>query len=200
MEIFSRDFTLREKILLLVLSVLLLGLAYYQFVDQPVRSATSKADADREVMEIELPAVEKKVEKLEGMKKELDQVSLEKHASTMGSYNNSKAEMQMLNDILEMADQYTISFTDVTRDGDQVRRNFTLQFSAGSYETMTKILSELTNGEYRCLLGNVQCSSENGNVLKGRVTVSATATFYETMVGGTPDSLLPEDDSQTEAE
>ncbi|MGN0169643.1 MAG: hypothetical protein ACI39H_02650 [Lachnospiraceae bacterium] len=183
--------------MLLILCVLLLGFAYYQFVDQPVRSAIQKANEDREIMEIELPAVQTKVDRLENMKRELEQVSSDEHVSIMGSYNNSKAEMKMLNDILEAADQYSISFTDVTRDGDQVRRNFTLQFSTGNYNTMTKILSDLTNGEYRCSLGNVQCSSENGNVLNGRVSVNATATFYETMVGGTSDSLLPQDSSES---
>ena len=41
----------------------------------------------------------------------------------------------------------------------------------------------------RCLIGDMRCSTDE----EGLVTVSETATFFETMVGGTPDSLLPED-------
>ena len=46
MKAFSRSFTLKEKILLLLLSLVLIGLAYYQFVDQPVRSALVQAQAE----------------------------------------------------------------------------------------------------------------------------------------------------------
>ena len=191
MKIFSRDFTLKEKILLLILCILLLGLAYYQFVDQPVRSAIQTANAEREIMETELTAVQAKLMKLEQMKNELD--ALPSNVSIMGSYNNSKAEMAMLNDILEATDQYSISFTDVTREGDQICRNFTLQFTTENYSTMEKVLTELVNGKYRCLLSDVHCASKSGDVRQGQVSVSATATFYETMVGGTPDAALPED-------
>ena len=48
MKVLSRSFSLKEKILLLLLSLILVGLAYYQFVDQPVRSALATAGLDRD--------------------------------------------------------------------------------------------------------------------------------------------------------
>lgn len=129
------------------------------------------------------------------MKEELDEVSSGENVSIMGSYNSSKAEMEMLDDILKKADLYSIAFTDMTREGDQIRRNFTLQFTAASYTAAAQILRELACGEYRCLLGDVHCTAESQNILDGQVAVSATATFYETMVGGKPDVGLPEDSS-----
>lgn len=146
MKVFSRDFTLKEKILLLFLCLLLVGLMYYQFVDQPVRRAITNARTEKEEMETELVAVQAKVARLEKMKKELEEVSSRSDVSIMGSYNSSKAEMKMLNDILERADQYAITFTDVTREGDQIRRNFTLQFTAANYAAATQILTELAHG------------------------------------------------------
>ncbi|MGN0403841.1 MAG: hypothetical protein ACI4F1_01340 [Bariatricus sp.] len=200
MKIFSRDFTLKEKILLLILCLILVGLAYYKFVDQPVRDAIATANAERESMEVELTAVQAKVIKLETMRTELDAIASGNNASMMGSYNNSKAEMKMLNDILDRAEQYSISFTDITRNGDQIRRNFTLQFRASSYDNAMTILRELARGEYRCMVNEVRCTAEEGSVLSGPVSISATATFYETMVGGTPDAGLPEDSSAVPAQ
>lgn len=196
MKVFSRDFTLREKILLLFLCVLLVGAMYYQFVDQPVRRAVQNAKSEKERMETELSAVQTKIAGLEEMKKELEEVSSEENVSIMGSYNSSKAEMKMLNDILERAEQYSITFTDVTREGDQIRRNFTLQFTTSGYAAATQILTDLVHGEYRCLLGDVHCIAEQQNILDGQISISATATFYETMVGGKPDAGLPEDSSE----
>ena len=46
MKILSRDFTLKEKLLMLLLGLVLVGLAYYNFVDQPVRTSLASAEAE----------------------------------------------------------------------------------------------------------------------------------------------------------
>ncbi|MGN0466969.1 MAG: hypothetical protein ACI4F9_11570 [Lachnospiraceae bacterium] len=198
MKIFSRDFTRKEKISLLILSILLLVLSYYKFVDQPVRDAIIAAESEAANLEVELTAVQAKIATLEKMKRELDDLSSESNVGIMGSYNNSKAEMEMLNDILNAADEYSISFADVTRNGDQVRRNFSIQFTVSDYPTATRILSELTKGTYRCLLSDVRCNSSKGNIMEGAVSVSAAATFYETMIGGREDAGLPKNSIEEE--
>ncbi|MCR5295512.1 MAG: hypothetical protein K6E30_10155, partial [Lachnospiraceae bacterium] len=55
-----------------------------------------------------------------------------------------------------------------------------------------EIISQLEESPYRCLLGDISCSLHEGDE-NAEVSVSATATFYETLVGGTPDSGLPEE-------
>lgn len=193
MKVLSRDFTLKEKLLLLLLGLILVGLAYYQFVDQPVRSALDAAHAEAESLTVELQTVQAKLARMRRMRSELEDVTAGGTASEMGSYNNSKAEIASLNDILSEALQYSITFANATRNGDQIRRNFTLQFTTDSYETMEHMLTQLAENHYRCLIGEVRCTaSRDGNVMIGNITVNATATFFETMVGGTPDAGLPE--------
>ncbi len=194
MKILSRDFTLAERILLVLLSVVLLGLLYYQFVDQPVRTSISSARTERDSLQMELDTVTAQVNQLSSMQSELDQLKTQDNVNRMASYNNSKAELALLNDALRAANTFAISFADVTRDGNQIRRNFSLQFTASDYATMKQIFSDLTNGPYRCLIGDISCSVNNQNDVTG-LSVSATATFYETMVGGTPDAGLPADTS-----
>ena len=58
MKVLSRDFTLKEKILLLILSLALIGLAYYQFIDQSVRSELAIAQSEKESLQVELDAVQ----------------------------------------------------------------------------------------------------------------------------------------------
>ena len=194
MKILSRDFTPMEKILLTVLGVLLIVLVYYRFVDQPVRTAINTAVSERETLQAELNALNVRLEHLDRMEAELSEIHREGAASRMPSYNNSKEELQLLNDVLSVTTQYVIHFADVTRDGDQIRRDFTLQFTCPDYATMEQVLSGLANSPYRCLIGDVNCAISSKEP-EGSVAVSATATFYETMVGGTPDSGLPEDKS-----
>ena len=198
MKALSRDFSLKEKILLLFLCLVLVGLAYYQFVDRPVRESLAAAQAEADSLTVELTAVQSKLELMRRMRDEVEDITAGGTASEMGSYNNSKEELAYLNDILQAADQYTISFSEVTRDGDQIRRNFALQVTAESYEAMETILSRLYGSHYRCLIGDIRCSAPERNVygvLEGRISVNATATFFETLVGGVPDAGLPADQS-----
>lgn len=193
MKVLSRDFTLRESILIAVLGVILVVLFYYQFVDQPVRTAIRSAEAEKQSLQVELEAVQAKVAQVEAMSSELESIEASGKKSRMESYNNSKAELALLNDILESTENYSISFSSVTRDGDQIRRAFSLQFVAKDYATVEKILAELAKSPYRCLVGDISCSGGIEVGTGSQVSVGTTATFYETMVGGTPDGGLPAD-------
>ena len=207
MKIMSRDFTTKEKVLLLILCLILIGLAYYRFVFIPCRDAIDAAHSERDMLETELIVASAKEGQLRKMKEELDSLGELQSASRMESYNNAKAELTMLNNVLENADDYAISFSNVTKDGEQIRRNFTLTFETGSFAAAKKIVAELTKSEYRCLLGDMQYSvilrrlgkDESAAVVREiediryaeSVSVTTTATFFETMYGGTPDAGLP---------
>jgi hypothetical protein len=198
MKRLSRDFTVREKALLIFLSLVLLGLFYYQFVDQPVRTALNTAQSEKDSLQTELDAVNLQIARLTQMQDELSSIKGSNTVSMMASYNNSKAELALLNDALTAASKYTVTFANVTRDGDQIRRDFTLQFTAPNYETVERILSQLAVSPYRCLIGDITCTTSNANRDRDttEVDVSATATFHETMVGGVADAGLPADTSQ----
>ena len=189
MKIMSRDFTLSEKIMLLILALILLGLVYYWFVDQTVRSSITASNIEAESIQTQMDAVEKRILYLQSLQNSMDELEDAGNLSWMGSYNNSKAEVAFLNDILADTQEYSISFAAVTRSGDQIRRNFTLKFQTRNYKAAQDIIVRLCSGTDRCLVGDIKCS-----IAKDRkVTTSASATFFETMVGGTPDAGLPAD-------
>ena len=188
MKIMSRDFTTAEKLLLVVLALILVGLVYYRFVDQTVREAIANNEADAQMYQTQLTAVEGNLARLQSVKKEMDALEEEGNLSWMGSYNNSKEEVAFLNDILADTLKYSIAFADVTRSGDQIRRGFTLQYTCANYKAAQDIALRLCQGKNRCLVGDMQCKYD-GSL---NVEIRATATFYETMVGGIPDAGLPQ--------
>lgn len=198
MKIWSRDFTRFEKILLLVLSLLLVGLVYYQFIDRPVRQAIASSKAECESIESELTVVTAQADHLEQLKNEMDDIKSSGMTSYMGSYNNSGPELAMLNDVLSDTQQYTITFANVTRSNDQIRRDFSLQFRTGDYFSMRNIIERLCESEYRCLITQMRCTTTY-NEKEQYVTANLIATFYETMVGGKPDAGLPEDTAAAES-
>ena len=186
MKFLSRDFTEREKAVLLALILLLMGLAYYNLVDQVVRRQMAEAIAEREQLQTDLTQLQTQLAEMRRMQQELEDLNGKGGPSYLASYNNIKAEMTLLNEILEPATQYSISFAGVARSGDLIRRNISLQFTVPNFYSARSILEQLEYSEYRCLLGDISYGS-NSN----QVSVSLSCTFYETMVGGVPDQNLP---------
>lgn len=197
MKIMSRDFTTKEKVLLLILAAILILAGYYLFVDQPVRSALDSAKSQQEELNTELLVLQSRAASLSSMQSELDDIEKSGKLGKMGSYNNSKAELDELNDILKETKAYDINFNDVTRDGDLIRRSFSLTYTAPDYDKAADIITQLCEGEWRCLISDLQFIADKDNLEEGDVKVGVTATFYETMEGGTPDSGLPADTSET---
>ena len=192
MKNMNREFTTREKLLILLLCLILVGLAYYQFVDQPVRTALNNAHAERDSLLTELTAVNAKLTVMRRMRDEMEDITAGGTVSEMKSYNNSKPEIALLNDILRGTPDYTITFADVTRDNDQIRRNFSLTFVSDKYASIQRIVKQLSESPYRCLIGDLKISVTRGKTMEeGPINVNATATFFETMVGGVEDAGLP---------
>lgn len=193
MKLMSRNFSTKEKILLAVLAIALIGLLYYNFVYSKISKAAAAAQAEAKSLQSELDVAQARVDRIKNMQTEMNGYKSTGLVSKMGSYNNSKLETAFLNTVLSNVADYTISFEDVNRNGNQIRRNFSLQYKVQSYAEAEKIMKDLTSGEYRCLISDVNCSVGDS----GMTTVSLNGTFYETMVGGTPDSALPADEADT---
>lgn len=193
MKIMSRNFTQSEKILLVVLALVLFGLVYYRFVYLNIQDSISNSKAEAQSLQSEMEISQTKLAKMKKMKEELNGIKKTGDISRMESYNNSKEETAFLSDILSDTKDYNIAFADVTRNGDQIRRSFTLQYRTRNYAEAEAIMKKLCQGRYRCLIGDVNCSIAEDKV----ATISMTATFFETMVGGTPDSGLPKDEAET---
>ena len=189
MKSISRNFTLTERILIVVLVLVLLGLMYYQFVARPVHEATDKYKAEAQSLEIEIDTAQQRAAKLRSLQDTLDELEAQGKLSYMGSYNNSKPEVRFLNDLLADTLTYSIDFASVTRSGSQIRRNFKLKYSTGGFRKAREILENLQKGDNRCLISNIAC----GISASGLTVVEANATFYETMEGATPDAGLPAD-------
>ena len=193
----NRRFSAKETVLIVILILILAGLGYYQYIDRPIREDLANAAAEKNNLEMELVTVQAQVAVMTRMETEIEDIEKSGTVSVMRSYNNAKEELKLLNEIFRDK-EFTVRFSDVTRDGDQIRRPFSLSFIVSDFYEMEAILTELADAEIRCLLGDVRCTvTQTRYVREGvvyyepTVTVNASATFYETMVGGTADAGLP---------
>lgn len=193
MKIMSRNFTRTEKILLVLFTIIIIGLLYYKFIYVAVNDSIFSSQSEAQSLETELATAKARAEQITKMEAELEDIKHQPNVSRMASYNNSKVETAFLNTVLAGIPDYSISFAEVTRNGDQIRRSFTLQFRCKNYKTAQRIMRDLNACEYRCLIGDVNCSIADN----GECTMAMSATFYETMVGGKADSALPKDEAET---
>lgn len=198
MKNITRNFTGKEKAIIAVMLVILLFLAYNQFVDKPINKSIEDEKAEQESLRVQIEAVNKKILGLQQMKNELDELnSSGEKPIEMKPYNGSKEERYFLASVLKNTKGWDISIGDCTRSGDQIRRQFSVTFTTETYKKMEWFLTQLTKCPYRCIINSAKCSIQDTRNAEGEeepeVVVKLTATFFETMVGGTPDEALPKD-------
>lgn len=93
MKIMSRDFTTREKALLLVLTLILICAGYYLVVDQPVRSAINEAKSQQDELNTDLCFFRRKQTLLSRMQSDWDSL---KRTELLGKWEVTTTQKQSL--------------------------------------------------------------------------------------------------------
>lgn len=197
-----------EIVLILILTALVLGLVYYQFVYKYFNDAKERYNTDDLMLQIEQEQLLQK--NIQDMKAEIEQ-NKGNETGEVATYDNLKNEINALNDIFADADSFSFGFDQATANGTAVRRVINANFTAADYKTAKQIIQNLHDCEYRCLITDVSITSagpqnENEpqsydrqpNLNSDKINVSLTVTFFETLYDAkTTDGLLVEDGGDT---
>ncbi|MEG0779313.1 MAG: type II secretion system protein GspM [Oscillospiraceae bacterium] len=183
----NRAFSRREKVMLGVLVVLILGAVYYFLTFQPLQARIAAAEvrsADAQdamlVEETRAAMRTKMLAEIASMKAAGQQLSAE-----IPLYNNLRSVMQQLNTILGLAQSYDIGFSEVEEGTRIIKRPIQISFTAKNYADAKKIVLNLSRCRYRCTIDSVDVSVEESaedrldDVVTQPVRVNATVTFYE---------------------
>jgi len=177
-----REFSKREKVLMLVLVLLILVLLYYVVVQKTIVNNTRTAQLRINDAQAELDIEEIKLEKLLFMQEKLNAIKEgeEVSVSRIADYDNIQPLMIELNNILARARGYNLSFVEIDFTEGLARRTINMSFSADSYAAAKGIVEALTTCKYKNLIGSVGFSSSGQDDLKvGPVSVQLDITFYE---------------------
>ena len=188
---------LRRTLLFVLIGIglVLIGTTYYFLVYTEVETDIRELRAAQAETQQEIEDLQQQLLLMNKMQAEMDRLdSTPGSIGRMASYNASAEEVAMLHRALISAVDYSITFREVTRQGDQIRRSFALDFTATDYTTATGIVHRLLQNDIRCMIGDISCSNDYSRELGTEtIRLSLDATFYETMVDGTPDAGLPAD-------
>lgn len=178
----SRQFTAREKILILVLALLMLAALYVKVVYMDVSSVMAQYPLNMAEAEEEYAVEKQKNDVLKIMQRELEQIALgSKEVKEIPAYDNSKNIINELNQILLTTDDFTLTFLPLEEDATMVRRKIVLSFAVSSYSEAKKVVAAIDDMQYRCLVTSMVFTSKE-TVKTSGVQGSLEATFLETKI------------------
>jgi len=177
----QREFSKREKILLLILVVLILSLLYYILVYKTIAENISAVKLETQDIQSELAIENARLSNMSSMQAELDSFLSggELIVAEIPDYDNIQLLMKEFNQILSQAISYNLTLSNIDFTQGIARRPVNMTFSANSYIMAKEILANLVNCKYRNLLGALNISAPSGNLGQGVITVKLDITFYE---------------------
>ena len=193
----NRAFTKREKVLLLVLVMILLGLVYYRFVRLPVQERIAAADTT--VLEQQMEMEQQKSAIIQQMQEDIENGQKE-DTGIVASYDNLKAESAALNTIFAQATSFNFSFEQPVATDDAVRRTINISFTATNYQIARRIIQQVHDCAYRCLITDISVGADSdkmqqyANLENSTISGSMSVTFYETLNGATTTNGLTTSD------
>lgn len=186
----NREFTSREKILMLVLVILLMAVGYGKFYYAPLAARTANAKAQLAETTDNIMIENVRYQRMQEMQAELEQQKETQQGTDIiiPVFNNIESVMVQLDAILSQSDEYSLSFSPVSSisaEDNLVLRPIQMTFQAKNYSVAKKILSYLDLCPYRCSISDVSLSAENDVYQNSPVSANLTVTFYERL----PDSM-----------
>ena len=172
----------REVFMLVFLVVLVIGVGYYLGFYTPLQNELSSISVQSGEADTQIATAMAKVNKMNTMQAELDEIfaNAGDDITEIAPYDNKEVVLNQLYGILGRTQDYSLSFTDPdVQDDGTVRRNISMNFHCESYADAKEVIRDLTDSQWRCLVGNLSISSDDEDMMETGVTVSATITFFE---------------------
>lgn len=164
----------REKVMLAVLFVMLIGAAYYLLFLTPNTEKKASLEAEIASMDDQLVMAQARAVGLKQMQQELEAMKAsDTEIKEVPPFDNSKKLMESLHLILGQAVQYTVNFSGISEEDGIVRRNVNLSYQCTTYDAARTILQNIHDGKYPCVLLDVSIGGEE------TYAVSASLTFFE---------------------
>lgn len=142
----NRPFTTREKVMLVILSLLIIGICYYKFLLEPINDQIEQynqmAAGEQDIITQNMALIQKKKE----MEQELEAIFAENpDPDPIPNYDNSGVLMMEIHSILDGTVDYTLSFSDTSllSGGYLLRRPLELEFSVDTYSQARAIINRL---------------------------------------------------------
>lgn len=179
-DFLSRNFTRREKTMIVVLLAALLVGLYFLAVHYPVVNRMEQIEQETAEVDGLIETAEGKAAEYTAMKQELDKIlsQPEEDVTVMPPYNNVESLMSRLDAIFHGTNA-NFSFGQAAITDHVAARKINFSCSAKDYQEARRLLRDVTGTGWRCLLDSFTLAPVNGSLFGSELQVSGVITFYE---------------------
>ncbi len=176
----KRAFTTREKILLLILALLIIGIGYFKLILEPINDSITEYQAKTAAEQDEMIGNTALISRMNAMRAELDEIYASDDARPLPTFSNSDQLLVELNQILLPCNEYTLNFASTSvLDGNYiVCRPLNLTFTAENYPLARSILDDLHESDDINQISDLSLRFRED----GTVEVTLTISFFELIV------------------
>jgi len=164
----------RERLLLVVLVLMLVGCAYYYLFFTKVNEKIAANEAEIVINEDQVIVLDAKIAKMNKMQEEL--VVLREDAEfkkPIPEFDNSESLMSQLYDIIDEAKSYGATFATPTNDGHIYRRDVVITFSVTTYDQARELINQISDINLRSVVKDLTISYGD------YCNVTMKVTFFE---------------------
>lgn len=188
MKQIKKGLSKRDRILLVLLALVVVGVVYYFLVYKPTTERIAALQAQQAQVQTEIDALTTKAALLAKMKNELP--GLQESNKAVAAYDNLKPVMAALNGIMMPSQEFDITFStqSLEEGGDLIRRDVKISFLCENYARAKRIINDLDDIAFRCQISSVSITSEGqtgaggeADLNQGAVRGAVSITFFETV-------------------
>lgn len=173
----NRKLTLRERMMLLALALIVIALGYYNLLLRPINEQIAEYNSNTEIEQAELATDMALLAKKSKMESALTEFRKNTDAKPIPLFDNSQKLMLELYEALADATDYSLGFSQGTKtEGYIILRPISITFSTGTYAQSRAIIDALCESEYMNKISdlNIQTSSSRAGV-----QTSLVITYFE---------------------
>lgn len=176
----KRELSVREKVLLAILIVLILIVGYYKLILTPINERVESCGEQSAVLEQEITEKMVVLREINKMEEKTAEIKASGEARAIPYFDNSTDLMVELHSILKNTLEYTLNFDDLSDENYIKLRPAELSFHTKTYEEARKIIDQLYQGENIMKVRDVNIRIGKGN--SATVYVSLKLCYYELIV------------------
>ena len=156
----KRAFTTREKVMLLVLTVLLIVIAYFKLILEPINNSIDEYQSETAAEQDEILQNTELLTRMNQMQKELEEIYAAGDPTPIPNYDNSGKLLVELNSILSASVDYSLDFGQVSalNDGYIMCRPINMTFTTNTYAETRAIIDALHNSDFTTKYRTSACS------------------------------------------
>lgn len=172
------SFSRREKVLLVILAILLIGVVWYTVVFRSANEQITAINAQISEVQNQTVADTAKIQQMDSMRQSIDSWKAQGgKGAVLPAYDNVQGVMLELNSVLSSTKSYSVSFDDLDRSGQgYVKRGVTMNFTTAGYDEARNVIAALESGAYPCSVDSVSISANGVSKASAAPTTSSVGS------------------------